>query len=334
MLEPIALSIVGIIVLIFGGDFLVRGASNLAYKMMISPLVVGLTVVAFGTSAPELFISTWSALSGHSNLAIGNVIGSNICNLSLVLGITAMFYPILIKQSSVKIDWGLTIGSGLLLFFFISLDNHLGRMEGIIMLLILVIYTYALIQSSRKKNQQLAAEGKEVEHDEDVPGVEEIVVWKEVLFFLVGIFGLWLGVKLFGESVVDIADQLGMNKAIAGLTVVAIATSLPELITSVIAAYKKNTDLAIGNLLGSCIFNVLSILGVTGIITDIDGIQARILDFDMIWMFAGMLLLIPMIFVYKKFNFLSGLVLLLFYVAYTTVLVLKEMHVDIFGMSL
>ncbi len=334
MLEPIALSIVGIIVLIFGGDFLVRGASNLAYKMMISPLVVGLTVVAFGTSAPELFISTWSALSGHSNLAIGNVIGSNICNLSLVLGITAMFYPILIKQSSVKIDWGLTIGSGLLLFFFISLDNHLGRMEGIIMLLILVIYTYALIQSSRKKNQQLAAEGKEVEHDEDVPGVEEIVVWKEVLFFLVGIFGLWLGVKLFGESVVDIADQLGMNKAIAGLTVVAIATSLPELITSVIAAYKKNTDLAIGNLLGSCIFNVLSILGVTGIITDIDGIQARILDFDMIWMFAGMLLLIPMIFVYKKFNFLSGLVLLLFYIAYTTVLVLKEMHVDIFGMSL
>lgn len=334
MLEPIALSIVGIIVLIFGGDFLVRGASNLAYKLMISPLVVGLTVVAFGTSAPELFISTWSALSGHSNLAIGNVIGSNICNLSLVLGITAMFYPILIKQSSVKIDWGLTIGSGLLLFFFISLDNHLGRMEGIIMLLILVIYTYALIQSSRKKNQQLAAEGKEVEHDEDVPGVEEIVVWKEVLFFLVGIFGLWLGVKLFGESVVDIADQLGMNKAIAGLTVVAIATSLPELITSVIAAYKKNTDLAIGNLLGSCIFNVLSILGVTGIITDIDGIQARILDFDMIWMFAGMLLLIPMIFVYKKFNFLSGLVLLLFYIAYTTVLVLKEMHVDIFGMSL
>ena len=333
MLEPIALSILGILILIFGGDFLVRGASNLAYKMMISPLVVGLTVVAFGTSAPELFISTWSALEGHSNLAIGNVIGSNICNLSLVLGLTAMFYPIVIKQKSVRIDWALTIGSGLLLFFFISLDHHLGRIEGVIMLIILLIYTYALIQNSRKTNQKLVAEGVDVQHDNDVPESKDIVVWKECLFFLAGIFGLWLGVRLFGGSVIEIADELGMNKAIAGLTVVAIATSLPELITSVIAAYKKNTDLALGNLLGSCIFNVLSILGVTGIITDIDGIQPRILDFDMLWMFAGMLLLVPMIFIYKKFSFLSGLVFFLFYLSYTTVLVLKEMHVEIMGMS-
>ncbi len=334
MLEPIALSIVGIVILIFGGDFLVRGASNLAYKMMISPLVVGLTVVAFGTSAPELFISTWSALSGHANMAIGNVIGSNICNLSLVLGLTAMFYPILIKDSSIKFDWGLTIGSGLLLFFFIWSDKHLGMTEGIVMVSILVVYTYTLIQNSRKTNQKLAAEGKEVEHDEDVPEVDKINVWKELGFFAAGIFGLWLGVKLFGESVVEIADHFGMDKAVAGLTVVAIATSLPELITSVIAAFKKNTDLALGNLLGSCIFNVLSILGITGIIKDIDNIQTRILDFDMIWMFAGMLLLLPMIFIYKKFTFASGLILLLFYVAYTTILILRELHVDIMGMSI
>ena len=334
MLEPIALSVVGIVILIFGGDFLVRGASNLAYKMMISPLVVGLTVVAFGTSAPELFISTWSALSGHANMAIGNVIGSNICNLSLVLGLTAMFYPILIKDSSIKFDWGLTIGSGLLLFFFIWSDKHLGMTEGIVMVSILVVYTYTLIQNSRKTNQKLAAEGKEVEHDEDVPEVGKINVWKEFGFFAVGIFGLWLGVKLFGESVVEIADHFGMDKAVAGLTVVAIATSLPELITSVIAAFKKNTDLALGNLLGSCIFNVLSILGITGIIKDIDNIQTRILDFDMIWMFAGMLLLLPMIFIYKKFTFASGLILLLFYVAYTTILILRELHVDIMGMSI
>ena len=334
MLEPIALSIVGIVILIFGGDFLVRGASNLAYKMMISPLVVGLTVVAFGTSAPELFISTWSALSGHSNMAIGNVIGSNICNLSLVLGLTAMFYPILIKDNGIKFDWGLTIGSGLLLFSFISWDNHLGMSEGVIMVVILLIYTYVLIQNSRKANQKLAAEGIEIEHDEDVPDVSEINIWKELAFFAAGIFGLWLGVKLFGESVVEIADHFGMDKAVAGLTVVAIATSLPELITSVIAAYKKNTDLALGNLLGSCIFNVLSILGITGIIKDIDNIQTRILDFDMIWMFAGMLLLVPMIFIYRKFNFLSGLVLLLFYVAYTTILILRELHVEIMGMSI
>ena len=334
MLEPIALSIVGIVILIFGGDFLVRGASNLAFKMMISPLVVGLTVVAFGTSAPELFISIWSALSGHANMAIGNVIGSNICNLSLVLGLTAMFYPILIKDRSIKFDWALTIGSGVLLFFFIWSDKHLGMTEGIIMVLILITYTYTLIRNSRKSNQKLAAEGKELDHDDDAPEVAKINVWKEFAFFAIGIFGLWLGVKLFGESVVEIADHYGMDKAVAGLTVVAIATSLPELITSVIAAFKKNTDLALGNLLGSCIFNVLSILGITGIIKDIDNIQTRILDFDMIWMFAGMLLLLPMIFIYKKFTFASGLVLLLFYFAYTTILILRELHVDIMGMSI
>jgi cation:H+ antiporter len=267
-------------------------------------------------------------------MAIGNVIGSNICNLSLVLGLTAMFYPILIKDSSIKFDWGLTIGSGLLLFFFIWSDKHLGMTEGIVMVLILIVYTYTLIQNSRKSNQKLAAEGKEVDHDEDVPEIEKINVWKEFGFFAIGIFGLWLGVKLFGESVVEIADHFGMDKAVAGLTVVAIATSLPELITSVIAAFKKNTDLALGNLLGSCIFNVLSILGITGIIKDIDNIQTRILDFDMIWMFAGMLLLLPMIFIYKKFTFASGLVLLLFYVSYTTILILRELHVDIMGMSI
>jgi cation:H+ antiporter len=325
----IALSIVGVIILIFAGDFLVRGASNLAYKMMISPMVVGLTIVAFGTSAPELFISTWAALSGSPNLAVGNVVGSNICNLSLVLGATAIFYPIIIKDRSVLVDWFMTIGSGVLLFFFMSLDGKIARFEGIIMLLILSIYTYALIQNSRKKTKEDRERELELDEDDEVPPLEEIVVWKEIAYFVAGIIGLYIGVTLFGENILLIAEDLGMSKELAGLTVVAFATSLPELITSVIAAYKRNTDMAIGNLLGSCIFNVLSILGMTSVIVDIDSIQQVILDRDMLWMFGVMLLIAPALFFFKKFNKFSGLLLVAFYVAYTTVLVIDWLNTGV-----
>ena len=257
----ILLCIVGVIILIFSGDWLVRGASNLAYKMMISPLVVGLTVVAFGTSAPELFISGWAALEGEAGLAIGNVVGSNICNLSLVLGATALFYPIVIKQKSITLDWILTIGSGTLLFIFIVLEKKLLFYHGLIFITILVAYTWHLIRSSVKANKAIAQAGGQpepVEGEEEIPPIDEIVMWKEVCFFLIGIGGLYIGVTLFGENILKIATSMGMSASMAGLTVVAFATSLPELITSVIAAMKKNTDLALGNLLGSCIFNVFS----------------------------------------------------------------------------
>ncbi len=324
MFLQVVLSIVGIIILIFAGDFLVRGASNIAYKLMISPMVVGLTIVAFGTSAPELFISTWAALKGSPNLAIGNVVGSNICNLSLVLGATALFYPIVIKERSIIVDWAMTIGSGILLFFFMVFDGKIEAFEGFIMVFILAIYTYALIQNSRKKTKELLAKGEQLEPDEDVPPLNEIVISKEIGFFVIGIIGLYFGVTLFGENVLKIATSLGMSEAVAGLTVVAFATSLPELITSVIAAFKRNTDLAIGNLLGSCIFNVLSILGVTSLVTPITGVQDRILHFDMPWMFGVYLLIVPMLFFFKRFTKVSGAILILFYVAYTTALVLKE----------
>lgn len=322
----IALSIVGVIILIFAGDFLVRGASNIAYKMMISPMVVGLTIVAFGTSAPELFISTWAALGGSPNLAVGNVVGSNICNLSLVLGATAIFYPIVIKERGVIVDWFMTIGSGVLLYFFMSMDGKITRFEGIIMVMILSIYTYALIQNSRKTTKEKLAKGLEIEIDEDVPPLNEIVIWKEVAYFVVGIIGLYIGVTLFGDNILKIAQEFGMSKGLAGLTVVAFATSLPELITSIIAAYKRNTDLAIGNLLGSCIFNVLSILGVTSIITDIDNIEPFIMSRDMLWMFGVMLLIAPFLFYFRKFSKVSGILLIIFYVTYTSLLVINWMN--------
>ena len=295
---------------------------------MISPMVVGLTIVAFGTSAPELFISTWAALGGKSNLAIGNVVGSNICNLSLVLGATALFYPILIKERGVIVDWLMTIGSGVLLFFFMYWDGEITRFEGIIMILILSIYTYALIQNSIKTTKERLSKGLQIEVDEDVPPLNEIVIWKEIGFFLIGIIGLYFGVDLFGQNILIIFVDGGiMSEELAGLTVVAFATSLPELITSVIAAYKRNTDLAIGDLLGSCIFNVLSILGVTSLITNISDVEPVIMSRDMLWMFALMLFIAPMLFYFKKFNKGSGVVLILFYLAYSTVLITEIVNV-------
>jgi cation:H+ antiporter len=221
----------------------------------------------------------------------------------------------------------MTIGSGVLLFFFIYLDGEIGRLEGIIMVMILSIYTYALIQNSRKQTKERLAMGLEIETDEDVPPLDEIIIWKELGYFLLGIVGLYFGVKLFGENILIIfVDGEIMSEELAGLTVVAFATSLPELITSVIAAYKRNTDLAIGNLLGSCIFNILSILGVTSIITNITDINAVIMERDMIWMFGVMLLIAPMLFFFKKFNKLSGVILILFYIGYTTVLIMKMVN--------
>ena len=166
----IGLLILGLVLLVIGGDFLVRGASNLAYSIQISPLVVGLTVVAFGTSAPELLVSLQAALGGSPDISMGNIIGSNVCNLTLVLGATALFYPILVHENSIKIDWPMAMGSSLLLYFFISHDHVVQRFEGIIFVLILAIYTYFLIEMSRRETLERMAE----EHEE-VP--EQFMRW-------------------------------------------------------------------------------------------------------------------------------------------------------------
>ena len=168
MFLNVVLLIVGLSILVAGGEFLVRGSTNIAYKLKLTPLVVGLTIVAFGTSAPELIVSLNSALTGKFGIAIGNVVGSNICNLTLVMGTTAMFCPIIVSKNSIKIDWVVTFGSCLLLFFFVSSDGVLNHFEGVILFLILVIYTYFLLETSRKETAEKEASGEVEEIDEEV----------------------------------------------------------------------------------------------------------------------------------------------------------------------
>jgi cation:H+ antiporter len=331
MVLDIIILIIGLVILLYGGELLVRGASNLAYSFQISPLVIGLTVVAFGTSAPELIISlNAAAIHGATNLSISNVVGSNICNLSLVMGITAMFYPIFVDDNSIKIDWLMTMGSSLLLFFFISRDQTVDRFEGVIFILILVIYTYFLIEMSRRQTREKLAAEQEINPDQ-IPTTGPSMA-REVTIFVFGCIGLYIGselfvgsvvgidklfnfidVKGFGIEVVGLAERLDLPEHIVGLTIVAIGTSLPELAASCIAAYKKNTDLALGNLLGSCIFNNLSILGFTSLIKEIDNIDQKLIDNQMLWMLGIVLLILPMMISRRKIGVVEGSILLVVY---------------------
>lgn len=312
----------GLVVLILGGEILVGGATNIAYYLNISPLVVGLTVVAFGTSAPEMIISVSSSLNGQDALALGNVVGSNICNLALVMGVTALLYPIKVDEKSMKIDWVMTMGSALLLYFFVSKDFALNRFEGIIFLFIIIIYTYFLIGMSRK---EMAA--KQAESDEELPVMNAKHLAKQIGLFFVGCLLLYIGAELmFVKGAKGLAESMFPNNPeadrIIGLTVVALGTSLPELVASAIAAFKKETDMALGNLLGSCIFNIMSILGVTSVIRDIHDKSHAIVSSDMIWMIALTALVLPIMLIRKKIGRIEGVILLLFYVTYIGYLIM------------
>ena len=311
----ILLVVGGLGILLFGGEVLVKGAANLAFKFGISSMVIGLTVVAFGTSAPELLISSYSALTGSPDISMGNVIGSNICNLALVLPITALIYPIAVSKDSIKIDWTLTIGSAIVLLLLIFFDLKLSWYEGLILFSILVIYTYYLIKKTKSEDNNT---------EEGYKGGK---AWVNILRIAGGAVALFLGSKFFVDGAIGIATHFEVSKLIIGLTVVAIGTSLPELVTSGIAAMKKDTDLALGNLLGSCIFNVLSILGITSMLTPFSGegmakditVNPMLLDFplgDFWWMLVIMLLLLPLMLINKKIAKVQSIVLLLIYVAY------------------
>ncbi len=312
----ILILILGLVVLIVGGEFLVRGASRVALRLKISPLVVGLTIVAFGTSSPELFISIQSALAGSPDMAMGNVIGSNICNLALVLGVTSLFSPIQVNSNSIKIDWPMAMGSSVLLFLLVA-EGFLERSEGVLFVVILAGYVFLLINRSRRDNKAMKAlevDGLEDLKDENAEG--EWVNWaKDFGLVVIGCIGLYFGSDWFVGGAKDIFLGMGVSERIIGIVVLAIGTSLPELVTSIVAAMKKNTDLAIGNLMGSNIFNILSILGITSIIKDIE-VSNTIKEYDMLWMLGITLVVLPMMVVNKRLGRVQGGILLAIYFYY------------------
>ncbi|MCH6234618.1 sodium:calcium antiporter [Cognataquiflexum rubidum] len=295
---------IGLLILLGGGKLLVDGASSLALNLGLSQGFIGLTIVAFGTSAPELLVSLNAALDGKGDISIGNVIGSNIANISLVLGISAIVFPIKISSSVFKVDYIVLISSSLI-FYFLSLNGIISRFEGFLLLLILILINiYFFFKLGKVDLNELVA-------DLILP----LPKWKSISFLILGIFGLYYGADLFVESSIEIASIFGVSERIIGITVIAIGTSLPEMATSIIAALNKKTDIAIGNILGSNIMNILAIIGATAAISPIP-VSEGFLNLDFYWMLGLTIVLFPILRSGDRVSRIEGVFLFAAYCTY------------------
>jgi len=316
MVVSVLLIIVGFLGLIFGANWLVDGASGLAKKYNIPDLVIGLTIVAFGTSAPELVVNSVASVNGLSDIVLANVIGSNNFNLFIILGIAGLIYPITVQSSTAWREIPISLIITLVLFalandFFLNENSEISRLDGIILLVSFLCFLYYIFK-------QMKTEKVEV-----VPYVQKsnIKIWS---FILIGFSGLIIGGKLVVDNSIDIATDLGISQKIIGLTIIAAGTSLPELITSIVAALKKNSDIAIGNVIGSNIFNILLILSISSLINPIK--YNQIFNQDLLILIGGTVFLIIAMFTgkRKKLDRWEALILISFYLIYTTYLVTKE----------
>ena len=284
MLLNYLLVVVGIALVLFCADKMTDGAVALATKMKIPEMVIGLTIIAIGTSAPELVVSLVSALNDSPNIAVGNVLGSNIFNTLMIVGVTALVCPMVISKSTVKKDIPFAIVGSALLFWF-AFDLSIERWEAAVLFAGFIAFMIYTIREGKKGNVD------NTEQTDD--SVKQMPIWKSLLFIVLGIAGLIYGSDLFVESAKAIAMDWGVSEAVAGLTVVACGTSLPELATSIIAARKGQSALAIGNVLGSNVFNIFMIVGVTGLICPMHGLTITNLDLGMLlgsifvlWLFS------------------------------------------------
>ncbi|MEA5463370.1 calcium/sodium antiporter [Leptothoe sp. PORK10 BA2] len=318
--------ILGIVLLVVGADFLVKGASNLAAMARVSPLVIGLTVVAFGTSAPELSVSLHSALNNQADLALGNVVGSNICNVLLILGVSAMVAPLMVAQQLLRLDIPIMIGVSGLVFFF-GIDGSLGVSDGIILFLGGVVYTLFLVYQSRRETNP------EVQSEYAQEYGPKQFAWNKLGIDLLAVVGglvlLVVGSQLLVNGAISIAEALGISSLIIGLTVVAVGTSLPEFATSVMASIRGERDIAVGNVVGSNIFNILVVLGASSALSP-DGIAIApsLMTFDIPVMIAVAIICFPICFHNNLISRWKGLLLLAYYVAYTLYLVLATTQHD------
>ena len=309
------LLVTGFLLLVKGADWLVKGASSLAKRFGISEIIIGLTIVAFGTSAPELVVNTVASTEKLNNLVLGNVLGSNNFNLLLILGITALIKPLNVKLSTIKKEIPFSLFAGLLLWFLIldpwitGKPAFISRLDSFILLTCFILFLWYVFKSMKAgKEEQTTAETNEK-------------LFKLIFLIIIGFTGLIIGGKLVVDKAVLIAREYGMSERLIGLTIVSIGTSLPELATSVVAAYKGNSDLAIGNVIGSNIFNILFILGISGLIYPINYNPDFNLDL-MVFLGATLLLLLSMLTGKKRIlDRWEGLVFLVAYFIYIGVLI-------------
>ncbi|MBN4070907.1 calcium/sodium antiporter [Crocinitomix catalasitica] len=309
------LLILGLATLIVGGEFLVRGAVGIAKRFHISTLVIGMTVISFGTSAPELMVSLDAAMGGNPDIAIGNVMGSNIANIALVLGLTCLIFPIVVDRNSKIIDWPMMMLASILFFVF-AYDQMIDVWEGVILFGILLVFTFALVRNSRKKTK--AAKTETEEKDE-----AQVNPWIATLFLLGGLVALFFGAGWLLDGAVAIAKDAGMEQRVIAVTVVAFGTSVPELVTSAVAAFKKQTDISIGNLIGSNIFNIMAVIGLTSMVTPIPVDDPNTMSFDMWWVLGIAAILLPLMIIGKKLGRLKGVLLFGSYVVYIVLIVIS-----------
>ncbi|MCP4310735.1 MAG: calcium/sodium antiporter [Bacteroidetes bacterium] len=292
MIQIYLLLLSGLLLLFISGKYLVDSSVVIAHRLKIPTMIIGLTVVAFGTSAPELLVSIQAAVKGYPEMAIGNVVGSNISNILLVLAITALIFPIPVPAKSVRHDWPVLMFVSLLLFAF-SWDGTLSRTEGLIFIFLLVAYiAIAVFQTKRKPKSPLPDSGDQP-NEESKPAGKQMKGWIAGLILLVSCVGLAFGADLLVENAAKIAEGFGISQRVISISMVAVGTSIPELATSVIAALKKETDISVGNIIGSNIMNILSVLGVTSVIGDIS-IDRAISHFDIPMMLAVTMVLLLM----------------------------------------
>jgi cation:H+ antiporter len=302
---------VGFLILILGGNWLLKAAVAISLRLGIPKIVIGMTVVSLATSAPELIVSLNSALNGHADIALGNIIGSNIANLGLVLGIVTLISTITVQKNFYIIDWPIMMFSSIMLYLFLAYDGVLERYEGVILFSLLIIFIIYLFRSR-----------KTAVVDEMTEDDVELSIYSTIFFFIIGAIGLWGGSELLINGAINLAREFDVSERIIGVTIISIGTSVPELAASLIAVIKKEKAISIGNLLGSNMFNILAVLGLTSIITPIHVEDQGLLSFDILWMLYFAILILPLVFIPSrmKLGWKKGLILLGSYLIFIIIL--------------
>lgn len=318
MILSVALICVGFVLLVKGADFLVEGSSSVAKRFNIPEIIIGLTIVSIGTSMPELFVSSTSTLNGSSDMAIGNIIGSNLCNLLLILGLSTIIKPVKFQRETRLIELPMCIAITIIFTIFCNTSGIISKVEAIVLIILFVLFILYTIIMGKK--------GKQFDKDDSIIEIQtenkQVSMAKSIVFIILGIIGLKIGGDLTVENATNIARIFNVSEKIIGLTILAIGTSLPELVTSVTAAIKGNSDIAIGNIIGSNIFNILLIIGVSALISPLAynftyNIQMVILILAMI-----VLALFPIIPPKNEMSRLNGAIYLIMYIIYMIILII------------
>ena len=330
MLEQVLMFVLGLVALVIGAELLVRGASRLAVSFGVSPLVVGLTVVAFGTSAPEMAVSVGSALAGTPDLAIGNVVGSNIANVLLILGISALITPLLVDEQIIRQEIPIMIGASALLVVM-ALDGNIGLLESIVLFALVIAYTVFLVIQSRR-----ASKAVQDEFETGIPTSTWDSHWAvQIGLIAAGLVMLVVGADWLVDAAEAFARAFGVSDLVIGLTVVAVGTSMPEIATSIVAAMRGQPDIAVGNVVGITLFNILAVLGAAGIASGAGlPVSEAARNFDLWVMLAVAFACLPIMITGREIARWEGVVFLAYYAAYTAWLVLQaQQHASLPALS-